>query len=66
MNLRRNRVRRAHAPRAKLAARHVAIIRPDNANTVINQLRKIALGCGMRPHAHIHGRRDHHRLIGCE
>ena len=55
-----------HPPGAKLAAGHVSIGRLQNANAVSDQLGKIALRGGVRPHAHIHGRGNHHRLVGCQ
>ncbi len=56
-----------HAAEASLAAfRHFAGIRSDREDAVGAQLRDIALGCRMLPHARVHGGRDQHRLVGRE
>ena len=61
-----NRVGLLHSSGAELAAGHVAVVRLQNANAVGDQLCKIALCGAVGPHAHIHGRGNHNRLVGCQ
>ena len=62
-DLRQNLIHFCHAPRAVFATGHFAVIRADDLHSILLQLLQIALRGGVLPHAHIHGRGNHHRGI---
>jgi hypothetical protein len=57
--------RLGHAAGAEFAALgHRAGVRPDEADAVGEELRHVAPGRGMAPHARVHRRSGEHRLVG--
>ena len=52
-----------HAPRPEFAAGHRPGNRPDHPHAIGQQRGQVALRCRMFPHPHVHGGRDHHRLV---
>ena len=53
-----------HTARSKFTTGHGALVRSNKADTVASEGRDIALGGGMVPHPHIHGRGHQDGLIG--
>ena len=58
--------RLGQAARAELAARHLALVGLDHAYAVGLAAARRCAGRGVLPHAHVHRRRDEHRLVGRE
>ena len=54
----------AHPPGPELAAGHVALFGPREQHAILLQRGDVSLGRTVLPHAHVHGRRDQHRLVG--
>ncbi len=55
-----------HSPHADFAARLVPRIRAEHYDSVLAQLRHIALCSGVSPHLAVHGRRHHQRALASQ